>query len=142
MNLIQIVEDRQAELETEIRLCREILVILRGARNKAKTGPIVYGNGYKGGRTDTVTKPKRSKTGTNSLVHQATLQARAEIEKMLRSHPEGLTTKQMAEGVKKAGIQITDSTIHNALRKLNPIKLNNSSARSIPNTIYALPRSK
>lgn len=136
MTLTQIVEDRQAELETELRLCREVLVLLRGGKkSELSKGPIVYGNGHHDGK-----KPKVSKSGTNSLVHPATLQARAVIAKMLRAHPGGLTTKEMTVGVKQAGIQITDSTVHNALRKLKPVKVSGDHGAGSHNMRYALPQ--
>jgi hypothetical protein len=127
VNLIQIVEDRQAELETELRMCREILVILRGARNKAKTGPIVYGNGYKGGR---VTKPASNHGGARPHKDQLVVRVREIVKQALHKTPSGLTTAQMKEILGKSGIQIGQDTnpIHNALRGIpgvvsSPVKL-------------------
>lgn len=68
-----------------------------------------------------------------------TIQARHEIAKMLKANPEGLLAREMTERLRKAGIPITDATVHNALRALKPIKVNGgvSGSHSIR---YALPQ--
>lgn len=141
--LIKITEDHVREIESDLAVSKQALSLLKNgiympeAAHKLKNlrnGPIVYGNGHHDGK-----KPRRSwrsKSGTNSLAHSATLQARSKIEQMLREHPEGVTTKQMSEAVTKAGIEITDHTIHNALRALKAIKLQGGSGSRF--TTYTL----
>ncbi len=139
--LIQSLEQHCQETEADLAVSKQALNLLRngiyapGVAKKLRSGPIVYGNGHHDGKK----KHPGSSTGTNSLVHAATIQSRKVIEQMLRVNPNGLTTKQMAEGVTKAGITITPSTIHNALRALKPIRLGGTNGKGGKAEVYALP---
>lgn len=138
--LIKITEDHVREIEADLAVSKQALSLLKNgiympeAAHKLKSlrnGPIVYGNGHHDGKKGRGSNPK-PRTDT----HGATVKARAKIEQMLREHPEGVTTKQMKEAVAKAGIQITSSTIHNALRALRPNRLQGGSGS--PYTTYTL----
>ncbi len=123
--LIQIVEQRQTELETELSLNKQVLALLHGAPPRhprpLRSGPIVYGNGHHDGK-----KPKAKSSGTGpggARPHDPalTIRVRNVIEQALKKSIDGLTVAQMNAAVKMAGIEPTEHTAHNALRRLDVI---------------------
>lgn len=142
--LILTLEQYCQKTESDLAVSKQALSLLKGGiyapehAKKLRNEPIVYGNGYHDGK-----KKGPGSHGGARTIKQTTLEARAVIYKLLKSHPEGLGTFEMTQAIRKAGIDISGSTVHNALRKLNPvIKGQRPSPRTgIPAKIYALPES-
>jgi len=141
MTLIEIVEDRQAELETELRMCREILVILRGGKSTSgplakglRHGPIVYGNGHHDG---TITKRGTLRKSPPSQGMTGLTEGR--VRDILRAHPQGLTLAQIqAILAQKYGSKISASSVYAPLReKLKAERVQQSGS---PAFIYKLPQ--
>lgn len=139
MGLIQIVEDRQAELETELRQCREVLVILRGGKAKQphqglRNGPIVYGNGHHDG---TITKRGTPRKTPSSQGMVGLTEGR--VRDILQAHPGGLTLAQIQTILSdKYGSNISASSVYAPLReKLHAERIKQSNG---PAYLYRLPK--
>ncbi len=113
--LIQIVEQRQAELETELSLNKQVLALLHGVPPRhpkpLRSGPIVYGNGHHDGK-----KPKKPKGILTQGVKDLTVN---EVVGILKANPLGLTLVEIQGLLAKKNIHISTSSIYNAFRRQN-----------------------
>ncbi len=108
--LIQSIEKHIAETESNLKVTRQALTLLRGrVVGKLKDGPIVYGNGHGGARKN---KPSKVAGITVPVIREA-------LAGIIKQYPQGITTPEMRNKLNAQGFRLTPHSIHNALRGLD-----------------------